>query len=54
MPIRAATDPVRPARRGLLATLLAWIGLPRAARAVPGDAPRVVERDGWFLDARDR
>lgn len=48
-------------RRSLLRRLALWLGLPAmlsstprgrdAGRAAP---PRVVERQGWFLDARDR
>jgi hypothetical protein len=54
-------DAASSTRRGLLRRLALWLGLPATLPAMRGGGDarratpaRVVERQGWFLDARDR
>jgi len=60
---RTMVDPAQrplpaPARRGILGSLLALLGWRPAAVSAAAPPPpatvRMVERDGWLLDAKDR
>lgn len=57
MPDLRRPDVPSSTRRSLLSRLALWLGLPTIPRdrdATLGTRVRVVERRGWFLDARDR